>query len=170
MYYGSEVDVSFDLDVCEHAAECVRGMPEVFNTKARPWINLEDVTTPTLADKVREVIGRCPSGALHVEEHVKPASGEGAVRAVHNADESRYEGWIGDELAGFAQYQLTSELIVFTHTETDPKFEGKGVGSAIIRFALDDVRAAANRKVMPLCPFVKGWMDRHQDYYDLMMG
>ncbi|MDR2620817.1 MAG: (4Fe-4S)-binding protein [Propionibacteriaceae bacterium] len=169
MYYGSQVDVSFDLDVCTHAAECVRGMHEVFNTKARPWINLSEVTTPEAANKVREVIGRCPSGALRVEEHVTHAA-EPVIRTVHNPDKSRYEGWVGDELGGFAEYQLTPELIVFTHTETEPKFEGKGIASAVVRFALDDVREAANRKVLPLCPFVKGWIDHHQDYYDLVLG
>lgn len=38
-YTGPLVNVTFDGALCEHAAECVRGMPEVFNTSARPWIN-----------------------------------------------------------------------------------------------------------------------------------
>jgi uncharacterized Fe-S cluster protein YjdI len=68
-YRGPLVDVSFDGEVCRHAAECVRGMPEVFDTTARPWINPEVARTADLADKLREVVGRCPSGALATVEH-----------------------------------------------------------------------------------------------------
>jgi predicted GNAT family acetyltransferase len=84
--------------------------------------------------------------------------------------QSRYEAWVGDTLAGFAQYQLTSELIVFTHTEVDDAFEGQGVGSALVQQALDHVRAGGSRKVLPLCPFVKGWISRHRDDADLVYG
>ena len=85
-------------------------------------------------------------------------------------DEKRYEARVDGALAGFAEYQLTDELIVFTHTEVDPAFEGRGVGSALARFALDDVRAAGTRKVMPLCPFIKGWIGRHREYVPLVYG
>ncbi|MCK1997598.1 (4Fe-4S)-binding protein [Psychrobacillus psychrodurans] len=62
-YKGEEITVYFDGDICKHAAECVKGLPEVFNVKARPWISLENVD----AKKVAEVINRCPSGALKYE-------------------------------------------------------------------------------------------------------
>lgn len=68
-YTGPLVNVTFDGALCEHAAECVRGMPEVFDTSARPWINPGVATTQAQADQVREVVGRCPSGALLIEEH-----------------------------------------------------------------------------------------------------
>ncbi len=44
-YSGPIIDVSFDRAICQHAAECIRGMPDVFDTKRRPWIN---PTTPGL--------------------------------------------------------------------------------------------------------------------------
>ncbi len=88
----------------------------------------------------------------------------------HNRDQHRYEAHIDGELAGFAEYQLTDALVVFTHTEVDSAFEGKGVGSAIARYALDDVRAAGERQVLPLCPFIKGWIGKHPDYVDLVYG
>ncbi len=59
---------------------------------------------------------------------------------------------------------------MFTHTEVDPKFEGKGVGGALARFALDDVRDQATRKVLPICPFIKAWIDRHAEYIPLVYG
>lgn len=59
-YEGEKITVYFDSEICQHAAKCVKGLPEVFNVKARPWIS------PDQADekKVAEVIHRCPSGAL----------------------------------------------------------------------------------------------------------
>ena len=68
-YTGPLVDVSFDGAVCQHAAECVRGMPTVFDTAARPWINPGTATTRQAADQLREVVARCPSGALEIVEH-----------------------------------------------------------------------------------------------------
>ncbi|MGV1008365.1 MAG: GNAT family N-acetyltransferase [Dermatophilaceae bacterium] len=85
-----------------------------------------------------------------------------------NPAAGRYEAHVDGVLAGFAGYQLTDSLIVFTHTEVDDRFEGKGVGSAIARFALDDVRAKATRQVLPLCPFIAGWIRRHEDYLPLV--
>jgi predicted GNAT family acetyltransferase len=92
------------------------------------------------------------------------------VQVTRNDDTARYEAQIDGVLAGFAQYQLTDDLIVFTHTEVDRTFEGQGVGSAIARAALDDVRASGQRKVLPLCPFISGWIGKHRDYVDLVYG
>ena len=88
----------------------------------------------------------------------------------NNEAEHRYEARIDGALAGFAEYQLTDELIVFTHTEVDPAFEGRGVGGALARFALDDVRVQGTRKVMPLCPSIKAWIGKHRDYVPLVYG
>ena len=92
------------------------------------------------------------------------------VHVTHEPERRRYEALLGDERAGFAEYILTDELVVFTHTEVDPRFEGHGVGSAIARFALDDVREGGRLKVLPLCPFIKGWIGRHQEYVPLVYG
>ena len=86
---------------------------------------------------------------------------------IHNAGASRFEARLGEDLAGFAEYQLTDELYVFTHTEVDPVHEGKGVGGVLARAALDHVRAEGTRKVLPICPFIEAWMRRHPDYADL---
>ena len=92
------------------------------------------------------------------------------VEMTHQPQTHRYEAHVGGELAGFAEYQLTDELVVFTHTEVDGRFEGQGVGSAIARAALDDVRREGSRRVLPLCPFIKGWIAKHRDYADLVYG
>ena len=92
------------------------------------------------------------------------------VEVRKNDDARRYEAYIDGERVGFAEYQLTDQLVVFTHTEVEDKCEGLGVGSALARAALDDVRAAGDRKVLPLCPFIKGWIAHHEDYQDLVYG
>ncbi|WP_017605253.1 GNAT family N-acetyltransferase [Nocardiopsis alkaliphila] len=79
----------------------------------------------------------------------------------------RYEITTDGETAGHAEYILTDTLITFTHTEVDPAFEGKGIGSALVRGALDDVRSRG-LSVLPMCPFVKSWIERHRDYGDLV--
>lgn len=84
-----------------------------------------------------------------------------------NESRNRYEVRIDGKLAGFAEYIAMTGLSIFSHTEVMPDFEGQGVGSALARFALDDVRAEGTRKVQPLCPFIKGWIDRHPEYKDL---
>ena len=92
------------------------------------------------------------------------------VEVRKNEDERRYEAFIDGELVGFAEYQLTDQLVVFTHTEVEDKCEGMGVGSALARAALDDVRRDGDRKVLPLCPFIKSWIGHHEDYQDLVYG
>ena len=67
-YAGKKVDVSFDPEVCIHAANCVRGLPAVFDTERRPWI----VPDAAEADVVVAQVGRCPSGALQAKRHREP--------------------------------------------------------------------------------------------------
>ena len=86
----------------------------------------------------------------------------------HNRDESRYEGWVDGALAGFAAYELDGPRIVFTHTEVDDAYEGTGVGSAIARGALDNVREQGNLRVVSRCAFITSWIDQHPDYQDLV--
>lgn len=92
------------------------------------------------------------------------------VVVTNNDSASRYEAHVDGLLAGFADYRLKDDVILFTHTEVDPTFEGQGVGGALARFALDDVRADGTRQVVPLCPFIKAWIERHPDYTDLLYG
>jgi predicted GNAT family acetyltransferase len=90
------------------------------------------------------------------------------VQVKKNDAAHRYEAFIDGEQVGFAEYQLTDRLVVFTHTEVEDKCEGMGVGSALAREALDDVRRDGTREVVPLCPFIKSWIGHHPDYQDLV--
>jgi predicted GNAT family acetyltransferase len=90
------------------------------------------------------------------------------IAVTNNEAEKRYEVQEDGELVGAAYYDAADDLIVFTHTEVDDAHEGEGVGSALARGALDDVRADGRRKVIANCAFIKGWIDRHPDYQDLL--
>ena len=80
-----------------------------------------------------------------------------------NDQQSRYEAYIGGELAGFAEFRREGDVIVMLNTETFEAFSGKGVGSALARFALDHI-ACQNLSVRPDCTFIKGWLDKHPDH------
>ncbi len=90
-----------------------------------------------------------------------------APRISNNPEERRYEAWLDDRLAGKAEYRMVGDRVIFFHTEIDPAFEGRGVGSRLARGALDDVRARGLR-VTPKCPFIAAWIARHPDYADLV--
>jgi uncharacterized Fe-S cluster protein YjdI/CDGSH-type Zn-finger protein len=60
-YSAPGVTVFYDRGRCLHFAECIRGLPEVFDARKRPWIQPENAS----AEDVAEVVRRCPSGALH---------------------------------------------------------------------------------------------------------
>jgi uncharacterized protein len=82
-------------------------------------------------------------------------------------EESRYEIRDGDRVLGLAAYERRGDTMVFTHTEVDPDAGQDGLGSTLVRAALDDVRSKGV-SIVPQCPFVRGWIDRHQEYADLV--
>lgn len=82
-------------------------------------------------------------------------------------DANRYEIRSGGELAGFAAYRAQPGRIDFLHTEVDPRFAGQGLASVLIRHALDDA-CARGLAVLPYCPFVLGFIKRHEEYRDLV--
>lgn len=80
-----------------------------------------------------------------------------------DADGHRYVVSVDGSDAGFAYYQVRDGVVVFTHTEVEDRYEGQGVGSALVRGALDDV-IGSGRSFRPSCPFVAGWVEKHPDY------
>ena len=81
-----------------------------------------------------------------------------------NPDLSRYELFAGGELAGFTEYERTEGTITLNHTEVDDRFEGQGLGSTLAREVLDAARDDG-LAVLPYCPFMAGYIRRHQDEY-----
>jgi predicted GNAT family acetyltransferase len=84
-----------------------------------------------------------------------------------NAEAERFEIAVEGEVAGFAQYRRRPELIAFVHTEVDPRFSGQGLASKLIATALDTSRAEG-LAVLPFCPFVNAYINKHPEYADLV--
>ena len=85
-----------------------------------------------------------------------------------NPDQHRFEIYDDDgRMAGFARYARRPGRVFFVHTEIDPSFEGRGMGSKLAMGALDAVRATGER-VVPLCPFVANYIEKHPAYADLV--
>lgn len=89
--------------------------------------------------------------------------GDHDVDVRDNPAESRFEVRFDGDLAGFAVYRMRKEgRYAFVHTEVDPAFEGHGLGSTLVRSAMTTM-ADRGAAVLPFCPFVKGWLEKHPD-------
>ena len=89
------------------------------------------------------------------------------ITIADDPDEARYEIRSDGELAGFVTYRSRPGLIELVHTEIDEEFEGRGLGSQLISFALDEARQRG-LGVLPFCPFVNDYMKRHRQYVELV--
>jgi predicted GNAT family acetyltransferase len=89
------------------------------------------------------------------------------TRVVDNPAESRFDIIAAGQRAGLAAYRRNGDTIEFTHTEIDPKFSGRGLGSQLVRAALDAARSGG-LAVLPYCPFVREYIQRHREYVDLV--
>lgn len=81
----------------------------------------------------------------------------------HRPERSRYEVLVDGAVAGFAMYRDEPGRTVFTHTIVKPEYEGRGLGSRLASFALDDVVARGDR-IVPECPFIRAYLERHPAY------
>jgi len=98
--------------------------------------------------------------------------GEGTpaeAEVVDVPDENRYELRLDGRLVGLAAYHRRNGRIVFTHTEVDEASSGHGFGSRLAAAALDDARRRG-LEVVPLCPFMTHYIERHPEYEDLVPG
>lgn len=89
-----------------------------------------------------------------------------AARVVRNPNESRFEIEGANDLA-ILNYRERGDHITLVHTEVDPRFEGNGYGSLLVRAALDYARTTGLR-VIPSCPFVLDFIERHPEYADVL--
>ena len=89
------------------------------------------------------------------------------IRVVDVPERSRFEVLVDGEIAGFTEYRRRPGLIVFIHTLIDPRFEGQGLGSQLVRTALSGARSD-RLSVLPFCPFVRSYIAGHTEYLDLV--
>ncbi|MGA2999103.1 GNAT family N-acetyltransferase [Bradyrhizobium sp.] len=90
------------------------------------------------------------------------------AEVVNNPAQHRYELVVEGHLAA-TYYEISDGVITFVHTKVPPELGGKGAGSALVKGALDQVRTQG-LTVIPQCPFVKAYIDKHPEYADLLKG
>lgn len=92
-------------------------------------------------------------------------SNENVVR--DNKPEQRFEMKLGEGKTAFIQYAEAGEGVVeLTHTEVPEEFEGKGIGSKLVGGAFEILRAE-NMQMVPSCPFIAAYLQRHPEYQSL---
>ena len=93
------------------------------------------------------------------------ATGLVAVNDVPARD--RFEIEVDGALVGFVLYRRGPGTIAFVHTEIDQAHEGAGLGGILVSAALDEARREGSR-VLPFCPYVRSYIERHPEYLDLV--
>ena len=84
-----------------------------------------------------------------------------------NTARSRYELEVDGEIA-FIDHEGEGDAVAFMHTEVPKSMAGKGIGSKLVRGALDDARRRG-LKVVPRCTFVREYVERHPEYQDIVL-
>ena len=87
-----------------------------------------------------------------------------SISILKNEDLNRFEIYSDGELAGFAEFKVSNQMISYTHTEIDPRFGGQGLGSQLIKEALDEA-LEQNLEVAPYCSFVSGYIKKSGEKY-----
>ncbi|MBL7256415.1 GNAT family N-acetyltransferase [Paractinoplanes lichenicola] len=92
----------------------------------------------------------------------------GVVKITDVPEKDRFEARDDDgTLLGVITYQVTGNVIAYTHTKVEPDHEHQGVGGELARAAMEDAKAKG-RLVVPICPFLSAWLDDHHDYDQLV--
>jgi uncharacterized protein len=89
------------------------------------------------------------------------------VEVRDNPGERRYELLVDGKPAGTILYRARPGALALIHTEVDPTLEGHGLGGRLVAAALNDIRARGLH-VVPICPFVRSYIDEHPAYRDLV--
>jgi uncharacterized protein len=107
------------------------------------------------------------AAAEHVATTLRAQSHAMAPIVTDVSDRRRFEIAIDGAVLGFAEYRRRPGVISFIHTEIDPARQGEGLGTLLVKTALDTARAEG-LAVLPYCPFVQSFINRHREYLDLV--
>lgn len=92
----------------------------------------------------------------------------------HEPDRHRWAAYVDGEEAGYAEYELREDpaRLVLTHTVVGDAFEGRGLGSTLVRAVFDRLRTEPavreGREVVAECPFVVRWLEKHPEERDVL--
>ena len=101
------------------------------------------------------------------QQHTPMEADEARISVRDNPRTSRFELRVNEVLAGYVTYRDARSGRAFEHTVIASEYEGRGLASQLIRFALDEARANG-RNVLPFCPFVRSFIQQHPAYLDLV--
>ena len=87
-----------------------------------------------------------------------------SISILKNDELNRFEIYSDGELAGFVEYKVSNQMISYTHTEIDPRFGGKGLGSKLIKEVLDEA-LEQTLEVAPYCSFVSAYIKKSGEKY-----
>ena len=96
------------------------------------------------------------------------STGSAQVVVRDNADALRYELLVDGELVGELRYRRRPDAVALIHTELSKALEGRGLGGQFVQGALEDLRSRG-LQVVPICPFVRSYIQRHPEYGDLVV-
>jgi len=103
-------------------------------------------------------------GPQAADDNAVPERPAGDAVVIERHDERlRYDMTVEGRRAAVSQFRLEPGVIVFTHTIVRPEFEGRGLGSRLAKFVLDDAVARGER-IVPECPFIAAYLRRHPEY------
>jgi uncharacterized protein len=94
-------------------------------------------------------------------------SEDATIEVVDVPERHRFEIRVDGKRAGHAEYARKGNRLIFTHTEVDDAYEGRGLGSKLAGGALDAARAG-DHPVVPLCPFIASYVEKHPEYDDIV--
>ena len=97
---------------------------------------------------------------------MKNQSSEQNLTITHDEQAKRFETSI-DGYTGYISYQERDDTLVYDHTIVPQELGGRGIGSALVKHALNYAREQ-NKKVIPQCSFVSSYISKHPDYQDLL--
>ncbi|HET7461092.1 MAG TPA: GNAT family N-acetyltransferase [Longimicrobium sp.] len=89
-------------------------------------------------------------------------AGESGVQVQRNEGEEQFEAMVGGDKAVLTYAEQNGKLYLL-HTEVPEAMEGHGIGSALVKRAMEYARET-DVKVVPFCPFARAWLNRHPDY------
>ena len=90
-----------------------------------------------------------------------------SLKITHNDEANRFEATV-DDLTSYISYQEQGDdTLIYDHTVVPKALEGRGIGSALVKNALDYAHAT-NKTVVPQCSFVAAYIKRHPKYQDLV--
>lgn len=159
-YSNGEITIVWQPKKCMHSGICVKTLPNVYNTKERPWIKPLNATTEELINQV----AICPSGALSIKELNMIE-----INQIEEGSKGHFAAMDDGKAAGRIFYSFAGEKkMILDHTEVDNAYRGQNIGNKILMTIVEFARKN-EIKIIPLCPFAKSVFDKTESIRDVLV-